>query len=411
MVAVPCLQDITSVLMKRSLQTFERSAEPLFTVSGVLLIATTYGLARLGFGLFLPAFSEAFALGPALSGSLSSGASVLYCVAAAIGFLRAATRPRAVAVLAGLSAVVGSLGIATAPTATVFAAGVLLASMGAGFASPALVALVQRNATPSRQSRVQAVVNSGTGFGVIAAGAMSLVLGDAWRIAWILVAVLAAASTLGVLFLDRGDRAASADAPRFSRLVTAGLRGLGRPLVGAFLFGIGCSAVWVYGRTSLEAGGMTAEASAGAWIALGAGGACAVLAAPWLAARPITTTWPVCVLGTAGATALIGVMPGAHLPAYGGSVLFGLAYTAASSVLILWASAVAADAAAGTSALFIALVLGQAAGAAATGLLLEAGPVMVAFGAAALACALSTAVVTGIRTPTTAGLVPLHGSR
>lgn len=393
--------------MKQPLQSADHSAGPLFAVSGVALIAATYGMARLGFGLFLPAFSDSFALAPTASGLLSSGASILYCIAAGIGFRHAALNPRAVTLLAGLSAAVGSVGIASAQTTAVFAAAVLLAGMGAGFASPALVELVQRNAAPSRQGRLQSVVNSGTGFGVIVAGALSLVLGDAWRLAWVLVAVIAAASTLGVLHLDRRRRTSSRGASRLSPPARTSFHGLGRPLIGAFVFGIGCSAVWVYGRTVLEAaGGMSTEESAGAWMALGIGGAGATLAARWLATRPIATTWSVAVFATAGATALIGAVPGTLLPAYAAAMLFGLAYTAASSVLILWASAVAVNSAAGTSVLFIALVLGQAAGAVMTGFLIEAGTALVAFTAAALACAISTVVVAGVRTPTTVN--PAH---
>jgi predicted MFS family arabinose efflux permease len=418
--------------MKRSLQSSTGTA-PLFVTSCVALIAATYGLARLGFGLFLPAFSESFALTPALSGMLSSGMSILYCVAAGIGLRYAASHPRVITLLAGVTATVGSLGIAAAPSTAVFAAAVLLAGTGAGFASPALVDLVRGNAEPSHESRAQSIVNSGTGFGVIAAGAMSLVLGDAWRLAWLLVAVVAAAATFGVLHLDRtsgrrpgvphpasasqvsgasGATRPSGFAPSSLFSGSGFLTGLGRPLVGALVLGGGSAAVWVYGRAVMEGeGGMTSAVSAGAWIALGVGGASATLLAPWLAARPLAITWPATALVTACATALVGVLPGSLPAVFAGALLFGLAYTAATSVLILWASANAANAAAGTSALFIALVLGQAAGAPLTGLMLGNGPPALAFAAAALACAGAATAALGVRTPTTAGPAPRRGSR
>ncbi|WP_104167988.1 MFS transporter [Arthrobacter sp. SX1312] len=379
--------------MKRSLQSSARPHSLLFATSGVALIAVTYGLARLGYGLFLPAFSAAFPLTPAVSGLLASGASILYCVSAGIGFRHASLRPRAVAVLAGLSATLGSLGIAAAPSTPVFAGGVLLAGMGAGFASPAMVELVGRNADSSAQGRLQSVVNSGTGFGVVLAGALSLVLGEAWRLAWVLVAVLAVASMVAVLRLDRGTGtpglpAGQRAAP--SLVARSGLHGLARPLGGALVFGSGSAAVWVYGRATLEqAGGMGVGLSAGAWIALGLGGAGAAAVSRWLAGHSIPVTWSLSTIVTAAATTLVGTAPGSLLLAYIAVFCFGLAYTAATSVLILWAAATAADSAAGTSLLFIALVLGQAVGASLTGLLLQAGSAAVAFPAAALACAVS----------------------
>jgi predicted MFS family arabinose efflux permease len=375
----------------------KRSLYLSFAGSAVTLIGATYGLARLGYGLFLPAFSRSFELTPALSGILSSGASLLYCVAAAVGFRHAANNPRTVTVLAGLAAAGGSTGIALAPGTGTFAVAVLLAGMGAGFASPALVELVRRNTERSRQARLQSVVNSGTGFGVILAGILSLVLGDAWRIAWILTAVIAAASTLAVLHFDRGSTAARPGMPRTTRspsLSRSSLRGLSRPLVGAFAFGIGCAAVWVYGRAVLEqAGGMSVGVSAGAWIALGTGGAAALLLAPWLADHSIPTTWSTTTLVTAGATAIVGAAPGNTVLAYLAAALFGLAYTAATSVLILWAAAASAPGASSgagaTSLLFTALVLGQAAGAPLAGFMVQAGSPFLAFSVAALICAAS----------------------
>ncbi|MHA7189144.1 MFS transporter [Arthrobacter sp. MDT2-16] len=385
--------------MKRSLQFATSRRDLLFAASAVSLIAVTYGLARLGYGLFLPAFSASFPLPPAVSGLLAAGASVLYCVSAGIGFRFAQGHPRAVTLLAGLSAALGSIGIAGAQTTPIFAAGVLLAGTGAGFASPALVELVQRNTAPEARGRLQSVVNSGTGFGVVLAGALSLVLGEAWRLAWALVAVLAVTSMLAVLRLD-GSAVAPAAPPRPapSLVARSSRRGLARPLCGAFVFGIGCAAVWVYGRSTLEqSGGMSEGLSAGAWIALGLGGAGATLVSRWLAGRSVPAAWSLTTLATAAATALLGTVPDSLLLAYAASALFGLAYTAATSVLILWASTTDAGSAAGTSLLFTSLVLGQAAGAPLTGFLLQQGGATLAFAVAALACAASTAAAAPIR--------------
>ncbi|MFC3300410.1 YbfB/YjiJ family MFS transporter [Arthrobacter agilis] len=396
----------------------KRSLYPFFAVSAVTVIAATYGLARLGYGLFLPAFSRSFDLNPTLGGRLASGASLLYCVAAIIGFRHAPSNPRLVTALAGITATSGSVGIATAPAVAVFAAAVLLAGMGAGFASPALVELVRRNTGQARQGRMQSVVNSGTGFGVVGAGVMSLVLGDAWRMAWLIVAAIAAVSTLAVLRLDRTpSHETRHDAPLPSLFAKSTVQGLSRPLVGSFVFGMGCAAVWVYGRSTLEEAGFDAELSALAWIALGAGGAAAVLLAPWLAGMTLHVTWSSAAIATGGATALLGAAPGSAVLACASAALFGLSYTAATSVLILWASSAAdgqgSSGAGGTSLLFIALVLGQAAGAPLTGVLLQTGGTGTAFTAAAALCAASSCAVAhlrrrarparGVRTPTTAG--------
>ncbi|TDK28230.1 MFS transporter [Arthrobacter crusticola] len=385
--------------MKRSLHQERTGAGPVFTAACVTLIGATYGLARLGYGLFLPAFSAAFALTPTVGGLLASGASVTYCVSAMLGFRFAPTRPRLVVVLAGLTATGGSALIAAAPGTTVFVGAVLLAGMGAGFASPALVELVQRNFEPAGQDRLQSVVNSGTGFGVIAAGTFSLVLGSSWRLAWALIAVVSFSAMIGVLQSDTscgdsargsrpGSRRPTAPGTRHRR---AGLYLLRRPVTAAFIFGLGSSAIWVHGRALLEGlGGMTVESSAAAWIALGAGGAAAALTSPWLARHTIQTTWPVTVLGVAITTATFAIAPQSIAASFGAAALFGLAYTAATSVLIIWAARTAKSSATGTSVLFISLVLGQAMGATLVGALIETFEPGPAFIIAAIICGIST---------------------
>jgi predicted MFS family arabinose efflux permease len=389
--------------MKRTLQSTDMPAGPLFAVGAVALIAATYGLARLGYGLFLPAFSAAFSLSPTIGGLLASGTSVLYCAAALAGFRYAPTRPRLMTVLAGATAALGSAGIAVAPGTAFFTVSVLVAGLGAGFASPALVELVQRNIESGKQKKFQSVVNSGTGFGVVAAGALALAVGSSWRLAWGLIAVITLAAMIGVLRADTSaapsgsgkDRGQGggrgSDGKRSGTAVppagTVSMRKLRRPIAAALIFGAGSAAVWVHGRLLLEEqGGLPAAATAAAWSALGLGGAAAALAAPWLARHPVRTTWRITVLAVAAATGAFAAAPDIPLLGFAASALFGLAYTSATSVLIIWAAQVSASSAAGTSVLFISLVLGQSAGSAVTGGMIEAAGFGPAFLTAAVAC-------------------------
>lgn len=375
--------------MKRTLQSSHSNAGPLFSVLALALIAATYGLARLGYGLFLPSFSTAFNLTPTVGGLLASGASVIYCVSALIGFRFAPTRPRLVATLAGATAASGSAGIALAQDTPFFAAAVLVAGMGAGFASPALVELVRRNIPPAQQNKVQSVVNSGTGFGVVIAGVLALVVASSWRLAWALIAVVALGALIGVLLTDRSRTTGGTTGhPVTSARTSAELRALRHPITAAFIFGVGASAIWVHGRTLLEDQGMAVDLSAAAWIALGVGGAGAVLTAPWLASHTLRTTWLATVVAVAAATGVFALAPQNLALSFAAAALFGLAYTAATSVLIIWATHSATHSAAGTSILFTSLVLGQAVGATLTGSLIEGLGFTAAFAIAAAICLL-----------------------
>jgi len=108
----------------------------------------------------------------------------------------------------------------------VLVAGVLVAGSGAGAATPGLVAAVTGTVRPAARPRAQAVVDSGTGAGVVAGGLLVLAVPEAWRPAWVAFAVLAVLTTAAA---DRRSRwpTAAAGSPR------APLGELTRPLVAA----------------------------------------------------------------------------------------------------------------------------------------------------------------------------------
>ncbi len=85
-------------------------------------------------------------------------------------------------------------------------------------------------------------------------------------------------------------------------------------------------------------------------------------------------------LVTAAAVAVEGVVPSSGAVSLAAGVVFGWGYTAATGALIAWTTEIAPEhAAAGTSVLFVVLVLGQAAGAAGLGTVLDAAGPAVAF--------------------------------
>lgn len=357
-------------------------------VAGTCLIAGTYGLVRLAYGLFLPDIQASLSMTSAVAGYVSSGASAAYCLGA-LGGLVAAGRPRLLVVGALASASVGSLGMAVAPGQAVFVPAAVLASAGAGLASPGLVAVVGRNLPAVRVDRAQATVNSGTGPGLVAAGLLALVLPD-WRVGFAVGAAFTAAAGLGVLMLDRPDvlRAPRPHPDPFDRRWLAVLR---RPLAGAFLLGAASAAVWTYGRAHLVSTGAGDSASVLAWVALGVGGTATVLSAPWQTARPAPRAWLLTTVATAGATAAL-VGPGPVWVSIVACGVFGWGFVASTSALIAWTAHLdPRRTASGASVVFIALVLGQAAGSSLAGALAERAGMSTTFGLAVLATLLAAA--------------------
>src|SRR4051794_9524364 len=165
--------------MKRALS-FCHPRELGLVITGTALIAGTYGLVRLAYGLYLSDIQASLGLSSASLGYISSGASVAYAVGALVGLV-ADRRPRALVLGALLTGSVGSAGMALAPGAAVFVPTAILASAGAGLASPGMVGLVARSVPAPRIGRAQAVVNSGTGPGLVGAAVLAIVLLPHWR--------------------------------------------------------------------------------------------------------------------------------------------------------------------------------------------------------------------------------------
>ncbi|WP_082557144.1 MFS transporter [Modestobacter sp. Leaf380] len=366
-----------------------------FVPAATALIACTYGLVRYAFGLTVPAAQQDLGLSTGAVGVVSGLTSVAYCLAAAVAFACCQRWPRTVVAAAGGVAVAGSLGVAVAGSATLFAASVVLASAGAGAASPGLVVLVRRAVPGPDEPRAQAVVNAGTGPGLVAAGAVALLLAQRWQAGWLVAAVATALVTVAVLALSRG--AAGGPVHRVRPDVGPGWVG---PLVVAVLLGAGSAAVWTHGRAVLEDRGLVPDAAVGVWVCLGVGATGAAWAAPRLLRAGVPTAMTGSLLLTAAGTAGFAVPPVGPVPAVA-AIAFGLGFTAATSVLIGWAAEVSATPGPAVSAFFVALLLGQGVGAPVASALLGRG-VPVAFGAAAVV----VLVAAGVTRATTRGPGP-----
>lgn len=375
--------------MKRSFS-FKSGRNRVLTAAGTGFIAMTYGLVRMAYGLFIPDVQAELALDAAAAGLISSGASLAYCVGALIGLRAGSAHPRRLVIGAALCAGIGAAGMAAAMQPEVFAAFAVLSSTGAGLASPALVAIIGRNVHKKDNDRAQSMVNAGTGPGLIAAGVLALVLLPNWRLPWFITAGATIAVAVLVLRLDEA-RTRRSTKPRLPPRTWLGAHV--HIIAAALLFGAGSAAVWTFGRAHLVASGASAPMSIGAWIALGAGGTAVIATARPMSRLSPRTAWALSSSAVAGTTLLLGVAPGITALALVACAAFGWGYTAATGALIAWTTERDfKHAASGTSLLFIALVLGQALGAAAAGTASAAWGLTVAFLLAALITAAAVAV-------------------
>ncbi|MFT7840263.1 MFS transporter [Saccharothrix sp. BKS2] len=357
-------------------------------VAGMALIAATYGMARFGIGLFAPRLGAQRPDLTAVLGWAGAAQFTSYALAAAVAARLVDRHPRAGVLLAGATATAGCLGVAVATDPVVFVLAVFVGGMGGGFASPALVPIVDAVVTGRAAATGQSLVNSGTAAGVIGAGVLApLAPSVGW--AWVLMALLcavAAAATWGSVRscpdLTAPRRAGTAPAARPWRLLVV-------PGTAAVIAGAGSALIWTFGPLSITGTGVVGADRVGwLWIALGSGGVLGTLTGVVVERWGRRGGWCLCsgALALSGVALALAVGTRTAWVAYACMAVFGAGYLGLSGVLVLWSRQVWPDAAgAGTSVLFIALAVGQSVGSAGFGVLRgSADPVALGLCAAGL---------------------------
>ncbi|MBO0595335.1 MFS transporter [Nesterenkonia sp. E16_7] len=381
-------------------------------VAGMLLIAATYGMARFGVGLFAPRLAAERPELIEVLGWAAAAQFIAYSVAAVIAARLVDRRPRVGLLLAGATATVGSLGVAAASEPMFFIASVVTAGMGGGFASPALVPVIDAVVALRARATAQSVVNTGTGVGVIGAGLVAFLapsVGSAWAVMAGLSATAAAAVILplrGHSTLDSGRHPdgnaprdeSSSSKPASSRATRPAWGKLVVPGFAAVVAGIGSALIWTFGPLLVTDSGVVAADQVGwLWIALGAGGLLGTITGVLVTrvGEPVGFSITGAVLAVASGVLAWALLMGSVSGAYASMTIFGAGYMALSGVLILWARRVWPDhAGAGTSMLFIALATGQALGSAGFGLVQGSWDPAVMATAAASLCLIGGGVAT-----------------
>ncbi len=157
-----------------------------------------------------------------------------------------------------------------------------------------------------------------------------------------------------------------------------------RPLTAGLLAGAGGAGVWTFGPEVTTRSGLSPGAAGLLWRLLGAAALLGDLGGSVVRRVGLAVAWRVSAVITATGTVLLARWPGSIGVAAGALALFGCGFVALSGLLIAWGSRLAPEAPAqATALLFIALTIGQAAGAAPLGTLADTAGAPVTFVAAA----------------------------
>ncbi|GGK22161.1 MFS transporter [Salinarimonas ramus] len=310
--------------------------------SGLALVGVSFGIARYGYGLFLPRIAETFSLDEPTQGLIASGSYASYVLATvAAAWASGRFGPRLPIALGVAAAAGGAAIVALAEGLAVLALGVALAGASPGLVFPALSDWVSIVAREEARNRLFAIMNSGTGAGVLLAAPFALVPAELWQHAWGAFALASVLFGAGAIALappfppGRGN----AEAPRFA-LVDL-VRPAAMPLyASAFVAGLTTAVYWTFSiATIFEAGGTLggfARPEIAFWALTGISGFVGALTGDAVNRRGLPFVTRGTLAAIAGACLLIGIAPGSGGAIVVSGAVFGAAFIFVTGLLGVW---------------------------------------------------------------------------
>jgi MFS family permease len=180
---------------------------------GALVIMVVVVFARLSYGFILPFMRTALGLSYQQAGTLGTASALGYLLLIMVAGMAASRWGGRMAVLSGVAmTMVGFTGLALASDYRVLVALMTLLGFGTAFAYTPVISLLAAW-FPKRRGAVIGIANSGVGLGLLLSGALVPALTASyadrgWRIAWALFALAALAALVAGFFLLRNPAAA-----------------------------------------------------------------------------------------------------------------------------------------------------------------------------------------------------------
>ncbi len=346
-----------------------------FALLGAGLIAISYGLARFAFGLFVPPIRSELELGADMIGIIGAIPFISFVFATLLAPL-ATNRlgARNAAVLSGGFGVAGLALMSQAGSALALGVGVFACGVCTGLMMPALTSAMQAAVKRSMHGRVTAVMNAGTSIGVAVAVPAALFLAGAWRLAYVSFAVLAGIGVLAAwYFIPSVSRVVLANAEPPPRIGIIQWSQLVRLSLFAFSMGFIASGYWIFAPDLVvNLSSLPPDQTGWLWLAVGIAGLAGAMISDLSDRNGPAITHALALVTISASLALLAASPGQLFLAIVSAVVFGVAYMSLSGLYLLTGiHLLPGRPSMGPVLPFIAIAIGQAAGAPAIGLAIE----------------------------------------
>lgn len=346
-------------------------------LSGLALVGVTFGMARYGYGLFLPQLTTAFSLDKPTQGLIGSGSYAGYLVATIMAsWLSGHAGPRYPLALGALCAAAGTALVAAAASPAGLAIGIIVAGASPGLVFPALSDWASIEGGQAKRNQLFAIMNSGTGAGIILATPLAWLPLEQWRYAWwafALSALIVGAAVVLTSPAGRDARAGNAlgnDAFRTAMLIER----RAWPL-----YAVSTTAGFVtaiYWTFSVETISQSAAGAFGLgrpelvfWMLTGLSGFLGALTGDAVNARGLGRVLRYTMLSIAFALALLGLFPGSLGAIVLSGIVFGAGFIFITGLLGVWSMSIFQNRpSAGFGVTFLLFTLGAMIGPSVSGL-------------------------------------------
>ncbi|MEP3196331.1 MAG: MFS transporter [Lentilitoribacter sp.] len=354
-----------------------------FTLAGLAIVAVTFGLARYGFGLFVPEISRDLSLSPDIIGLIAGSSYIGYlCATLAAAWISRRFGPRLPIVFGGLAACMGMLMVGFADSGATLLLAIFVAGTSPGLSYPPFSEIIVKRIKEQNQDRIYAWINSGTGFGVALAGPIVLFSAFDWRSAYIIFAGLALLASIWNFFTTKPSQNSAKGVISQQAIdpIDAGFRAvmksdMARPLFWvAFIYGLASSAYWTFAVDLLYDAGNGDKIRIIFWSVLGTAGIFGFLAG-WLTSNfGLRGSYCALMVVTAISIGVLPVIATNNYAIYVSAAVFGLGFIVTTAFLGMWSLRVFDWApASGFAMTFFLISLGQGVGPVVIGLCLRNG--------------------------------------
>jgi predicted MFS family arabinose efflux permease len=312
-------------------------------LAGALVVGVAFGMARYAYGLTLPAIRENFGLSEVLLGFIASATFVGFLGALLLaGPLASRWGSRAPTTVGGFCGVLGAALVAVAQTPWMLAIGAALAGSAGGWVWAPYSDIVTRTLPRRQQSRVLAIITTGTSGGLVLLGGLSLLAAfGSWRLVWSGIAI--AALTAAVINLRLVPRVGPlhGSGKQSSSLSILGV--LRRPALYSTVYFAAIVVYFTYAADTLGRSTLQVDAVPLLYAVIGVCGVVAVATGAYAQRLGSHGVGALCLIAVGGALALLGLASDSLAATVVSACIFGIGYMTGSAVLALWTAELVPD--------------------------------------------------------------------